>query len=106
MPKDLAYEELCSLFNDLLIRGNLCDHALLIALQSQELMTQNDMEAIHQTDNKVYQLIKILSSKCRDRTVLERFYCALHDVFESKSNTCCNTGSYRLVFEMFRHTGT
>ena len=108
MPKNLAFKVLCHRFKDVLIRDNLCDQALLLALKSQELLTQNDVEtveAIRQTDNKVYKLTTILSSLCRDRTVLERFYCALHDAFESKSNTCRITGSYRRIFEKFRHTG-
>ena len=105
----LAFKVLCRHFKDVLIREKLCDRALLVALQNQELLTQNQVEtveAIHQTDNKVYELTKILSSTCRDRTVLERFYCALHDAFESKSNTCHITGSYRWIFESFRHIGT
>ena len=110
MSKDLAIEVLRSMFSVELIRKYLCDQTLLYALQSQELLSKREMETvqyIHQMDNKVYQLIKILSSKCRDRTVLERFYCALHNVFERKSKACDSriTGSYRHIFEMFRHTG-
>ena len=111
MPKDLAIEVLRSMFSFELIKIYLCDQTLLIALQSQELLNKSEMETVqctHQMDNKVYELIKILSSKFRVRTVLERFYCALHDVFERKSKTCDSriTGSYRPIFETFRHTGT
>ena len=109
MTKDLAIEVLRSMFSVELIRKYLCDQTLLIALQSQELLSKSEMETvlyIHQTNNKVLQLIKILCNKCRDRALLERFYCALHDVFEYKSNTCRITSSYRPIFETFKHTGT